>query len=111
MDYPDYFRISLHRIKEQEHLSLTQLSQKVQIPRSTMQSVMKGGQTSLDTACRISRALGVPLSFLTGDTQLFEQTAPACGMLCLPDLCRSLSKEDQIRFCAAIITLLEIFQK
>ena len=111
MEHPDHFRINLERIKNQEHLSLTQFARKVRIPSSTMQFVMKGGQTSLDTACRISSALGMPLSLLAGDTLLAEQAGVAYKMSLLLDLSCNLPEEQQTQLCIAINSILEILRK
>ena len=65
MNSPINFRSNLRLLKKWRKLSLTKFSEEAHIPRSTMQSILEGGQTSLDTACRISHCLQIPLSLLT----------------------------------------------
>ena len=65
MNNPDNFGANLRLLKEERNLSLTEFSKELQIPRTTLQAVLENGQTSLDTACRISDALKIPLSALT----------------------------------------------
>ena len=68
MNNPSNFSFNLRTIQKESNLSLAQFSQKLRIPKATMQSVMKEGNTSLDTACKISNALEMPLSALTSST-------------------------------------------
>ena len=73
MNNPSNFCSNLRTIKKESRLSLTQFSQKLDIPRSTMQAVLEDGQTTLDTACRISNALKLPLSTLTSEILMEDQ--------------------------------------
>lgn len=57
MNHPNHFRNNLQVLKEERGLSLTRFSQILDMSRSTLQSVMCDGQTTLDTACRIANAL------------------------------------------------------
>ena len=63
MNNPNHFRENLQVIKEESGLSLTKFSERLEMPRSTIQSVMDDGHTSLDTACRIANALQLRFPF------------------------------------------------
>lgn len=73
MNHTSNFCSNLRIIKKESKLSLTKFSERLQIPRTTMQSVLNDGQTTLDTACRISNALQLPLSTLTSGLLNQEQ--------------------------------------
>ena len=66
MNHPSHFRTNLQTLKEVSQLSITQFSEALNLPKSTVQSIMDNGHTTLDTACRIANALQIPLSTLTG---------------------------------------------
>ncbi len=64
MSSPIIFRDSLIRIKKERNLSLTNFSKETCVARSTLQAILRDGNTTLDTACRISNSLNMPLSSL-----------------------------------------------
>lgn len=95
------FGENLNALKESRQLSLTEFSAELHIPRTTLQAVLNGGQTTLDTACRIADASHIPLSVLT------NQTASAkcldvlqCWLTCV-DWYSSLSEDRLLRDSAA----------
>ena len=66
MNHPNNFRNNLLVLKDESGLSLSKFSEKLDLSKSTIQSVMNEGHTTLDTACRIANALQLPLGTLTG---------------------------------------------
>ncbi len=73
MHNPSNFALNLKKL--QGGLSLAEFSRELSIPKSTLQSILKGGNTTLDTALRISNSIETPLDILTGTTftpQQFE---------------------------------------
>lgn len=61
----------LHRNK-----TLTEFSEELMIPKSTLQSLLKDGNTTLDTLIRIQTALGVSLDELVyGEEWVFRKIA------------------------------------
>ena len=60
MNDPNNFGTNLNVLRQERQMTMTEFSNHLQIPKSTLQSVMYNGQTSLDTACRISDALNIP---------------------------------------------------
>ncbi len=81
MSKPDIFGANLRALKEERKLSLTEFSNALDIPRTTLQSVLETGQTTLDTACRISEALKIPLSVLTDERFPMENVPVLHGFL------------------------------
>ena len=67
MNDPGNFAQRLKAIRQERCLSLTRFAEVLQVPRSTLQSILQCGQTSLDTACRVSNMLKIPLSALVDD--------------------------------------------
>ena len=61
MNDPIHFKNNLRQVKEARRLTLTDLSNVLDMSRNTLQSVITDGNTSLYTACRIANALQVPL--------------------------------------------------
>ena len=59
------FAENLKNLRVALNLSYTEFSQALDIPKTTLQSIMEGGQTSLHTAMHISDKLDVPLDTLT----------------------------------------------
>lgn len=111
MNDPNNFSKNLMLMKQRSNLSWTKFSQLAQVPRSTMQSVMKDGQTTLDTACRISNSLGLPLSTLTEEPLSPEDADLLHRTFMLLDSYQGLSPEKQEQFQLAANILMEVFRK
>lgn len=62
MNEPDDFPGGLRAIHQERYLSLTAFTEGFQVSGFALQSVLRCGQTSLDTACRISNTLGVMMN-------------------------------------------------
>ena len=62
---PNYFASNLNLIREFHGWSMSRFAKEVCVPKSTLQTVLATGQSSLDTALRIARHLGIPLDILT----------------------------------------------
>lgn len=75
MNHPDYFRNNLQTLKEESGLSITKFFEQLDMSRSTVQSVMGQGQTTLDAACRIANALHLPLCTMTDGALSPERAA------------------------------------
>lgn len=61
------FAQNLDNIKTRNNKSLTEFAQEIGIAKSTVQSILKDGNTTLDTAIRISTALGISLDDLLNE--------------------------------------------
>lgn len=67
------FAQNLDNIKTRNNKSLTEFAQEIGIAKSTVQSILKDGNTTLDTAIRISTALGISLDdLLSEDIEYIE---------------------------------------
>lgn len=111
MNNPRNFGSNLRFLKQGRRLSLTEFSEILQIPRSTLQAVLEDGNTSLDTACRIADALQIPLSALT-DGQLLPESADVLqGILLSIDWYSNLSPEKQKTASTGFALLLEVLQR
>lgn len=75
--------------------SLAEFAKEAGIPKSTLQSVRLNGNTTLDTAIRISEALGVPLDSLVGDDHLAEKLDIIEHLLQSIDWLRPLSSSER----------------
>ena len=111
MNNPSNFSLNLRTIQKESNLSLEKFSRQLNIPKATMQSVMKEGNTSLDTACKISNALEMPLSALTSSTFRPETARVLHRLLDVFSWYRTLSAEKQEIVQTAIRTILEVLKK
>lgn len=67
MEHCQNFAANLNAIRRSRNVSLSEFSRELGIPKSTLQSILADGNTSLHTALYIAENLGVPLSSLTGE--------------------------------------------
>ena len=72
---------NLKNMRKARGLSLAEFSKELDIPKSTLQSVLADGQTSLNTAIRISEKLRIPLDVLTSGMLSAEQVRVMDGLL------------------------------
>ncbi len=70
MDKTNNLAKNLELIRKSQNESLAEFSERIGIPRSTLQSIMAEGNTTLDTAIRISEALNVPIDTLLNDENM-----------------------------------------
>ena len=111
MNNPNHFRENLQVIKEESGLSLTKFSERLEMPRSTIQSVMDDGHTSLDTACRIANALQLPLSILTGGALPQDRADVLHDTLVVLEWYRCLPAHKQKNIQIAFSVLLDELEK
>ena len=111
MNHPSHFRNNLQLLKRQSGLSMTKFSKKLELSRSTVQSVMDDGQTSLDTACRIANALQLPLGTLTGGELQSERADILHSTLVVLDWYFDLPAQTQKTVCSAFSVILHELEK
>ena len=111
MNHPSHFKNNLQALKEESGLSLTRFSQKLDMSRSTLQSIMYDGQTTLDTACRIANALQLPLSTLTGGELPPEKAEVLHSALVVMNWYCNLSAEKQKNIRNAFAVILDEVKK
>lgn len=81
------FAKNLDAIRRSQNLSLAEFAVSLNIPRSTLQDILKDGHTTLDTALRISKERKAPLSVLTGELVPQEDAGTSGG-------CRKTTGKD-----------------
>lgn len=111
MDQCQTFAANLNAIRKLRKLSLAEFSQELGIPKSTLQSILEDGNTSLYTALCISENLKIPLSSLTGD---LIPTKPLASILALMNCFgwfNDLSGKDKENITFHIRAIMEVLQK
>lgn len=110
MDKHENFRKNIRTILQAEHLSITELSQKTGVPRSTIQSVLRDGQTTLNTALRLADGLGIPISVLIDSSPDTDQLQLLHGLFSLLGWFNRLSYRDQQTILEHMRPILEVLQ-
>lgn len=111
MDQCYDFAKNLEMIRKINHASIAEFSEELDIPKSTLQDILKDGNTSLHTALHIARQLKVPLSTLTGEVIPGENLTALSALLQSFGWFDSLSREDQKVVAKHIRAIMEILQK
>lgn len=70
MNQNNYLAQNLRIYKAIQQVSLRKLAKQLNIPKSTLRSIMKDGNTTLDTALRISENLNISMDMLFQDRNL-----------------------------------------
>lgn len=99
---------ALRRVNGQ---SLAEFAKEADIPKSTLQSIRINGNTTLDTAIRISEALGIPLDSLVGDDRLAEKLDIIEHILRSVDWIRPLSSNEREEIADHFRKILEVVCK
>lgn len=102
---------NLNALRTARHLSIEEFSKELGIPKSTLQSVLKEGETSLHTAIRISVATGIPLSALLEDPISPAELKALDGYLAFLGWFSGLEPERQRMVADAISVILEALKK
>ena len=105
------FCSNLRLLKERSKLSLMKFSDRAEIPKSTMQSMLDGKPPCLDTACKVSNSFQIPLSLLTGGELQLETADMMHNALMMLEIYRDLSADKQKRAQKIVRELLELFEK
>ena len=95
LDKQETFAKNLEAIREINGQSIAEFAKAAHIPKSTLQSIRLNGHTTLDTAIRISDALGLPLDSLVGDDHMTEKVDLMQHILKSIDWFQTLSAADQ----------------
>lgn len=109
MDPCSHFARNLEAILRNRKQSAIEFSKGLGIPKSTMQSIMRNGQTSLDTALYIAQSVKVPLSALTGEVKWKEGADPLQAVLSFFDWFNGLgmSQDKAAKHISAILDLIQ----
>ncbi len=105
------FAKNLEMIRKINRASIAEFSEELDVPKSTLQDILKDGNTSLHTALHIARKLNVLLSTLTGEVIPRENLTVLSALLRSFEWFDSLSGEDQKEVADHIRAIMEILQK
>lgn len=105
------FRENLNALRVARHLSMEDFSRELEIPKSTLQKVLKNGETSLYTASQISNAAGIPLSILLENPISVDEFKTINGFFVLLDWFAELDPMEQHIAAKAILDILEVLMK
>ena len=111
MNQCGHFAKNLEAIRKIKNANLTEFSEELDIPKSTLQDILKDGNTSLHTALHIAKHLDVPLSTLTGETAPAENPDSLTVLLRYFEWFSLLPREDQKAVTAHIRAIMEVLQK
>ena len=90
---------------------MAEFAEETHVPKSTLQSVLKEGQTTLDTAYRIAWNLDIPLDTLLRTVLSPQNMKTAHNLLYLLDWYTRLTSDDQQKASQCIQTLLSLIQR
>lgn len=111
MRSPELFAKNLEAIREINGQSIAEFAEEAGVPKSTLQSVRISGNTTLDTAIRISNGLDLPLDSLTGDGSLAEKIDIIRYVLQSIDWFQDLSTGEQNEVILHFQKILEVIRK
>lgn len=111
MDQCGHFAKSLEAIRKINNTNLAEFSEELDIPKSTLQDILKDGNTSLHTALHIAGRLNMPLSALTGEMVPTENLDVLSALLKCFEWYALLSAEDQRAVTPHIRAIMEFLQK
>ncbi len=111
MDQCCDFVKNLEMIRKINHASIAELSEELDVPKSTLQDIRKDGNTSLHTALHIAKQLNIPLSTLTGEVIPRENLTALSALLQSFGWFNFLTEEDQKVVVDHIRAIMEILQK
>lgn len=71
-DY-NYLAQNLRKYKAVRNLTMKELSEELDVPKATIRHIMNEGNTTLHTAIRISRNIGISLDMLVSDKRFSDK--------------------------------------
>ena len=111
MNKQSNFAANLKNIQVASGVSLEGFAQRLGIPKSTLQYVLIEGQTSLDTAIRISDSLSLTLDALLNEAFTPQKLTLMSNSLAALDWFYRLSAENQRMFSEHLSALLRIIEE
>lgn len=105
------FGKNLDEIREINGQTIGEFAKMADIPKSTLQSIRHNGNTTIDTAVRISDALGLSLDSLVRDTHMPQQIDIVQHVLKSVNWFQTVSKPDQEELLRCFRKILEVLCK
>lgn len=103
--------VNLRNMRESRGLSLAEFSKELDLPKTTLQSILDHGQTTLYTALHISQRLDIPLDTLTNGVLSQQQFRRLDGFLSDLKWFDGLSKEKQLKIYHHVLSLILLMQE
>ena len=110
MDKHQNFAKNLAAIRNAREESLVEFSKELGVPKSTLQAILGDGNTTLNTALRISERLNIPLDDLVNDETLSHKFDVFHNLLNSLSWYSSLSKEQRERVQYHLYQILEVIK-
>lgn len=105
------FAENLRNLRTALNLSYAEFSQELDVPKTTLQSIMEDGQTTLHTAMHISGKLDIPLDTLTNGRLSPQQIRRLDGFMSHLGWYDRLPEEKQKAVRHHIFSLLQLMQE
>ena len=102
---------SLRNLQKARRLSLAEFSRELDIPKSTLQAILTDGQTSLNTAMRISEKLSIPIDVLTNGVLSAGQIRILDELMLKLEWYDRLSKEKKKEAAEHVYALIQLIQE
>ena len=111
MNKVENFAKNLESIRKSRKKSLTEFAREIGIPKSTLQSILKDGNTTLDTASRVADSLHISLDNLISKEESFDDIRFCESVKEIIAIFDGLDYEQQTTLEYYIIKILEIISK
>ena len=111
MDKHQNVASNLNMIRKAMGMSMSEFSKELGVPKSTIQSILEGGQMTLYTALLISERLKVPIDILTGTSLTTEKLEFLAGFMASFEWFSSLNEDGQKVVANCIKTTMEVIVK
>lgn len=73
MNETNHLAQNLRKYKDLRNLTMKELSEELDVPTATLRHIMNDGNTTLHTAIRISRNIGIGLDMLVSDNSFSDK--------------------------------------
>lgn len=104
------FAKNLEAIRSLKNVTISEFSEELDLPKSTLQDVLRNGNASLHTALHIAGQLNVPLSALTGEAASSDNLDGLSALLNFFGWFSSLPDETRRQVGAHIRAILDALQ-
>jgi len=110
-DWQSRFSRNLENIRIKRGKSITEFSQELSIPKSTMQPILKTGNTTLNTAVNIASSLNISLDELVNGEGASEQMRFLRTVSEMLERFNHLNAEEQEKLKYHIMEIFDIIRK
>lgn len=111
LDKTRIFAKNLNALRKSHGWSVGDMAAHARIPKSTMQTALTSGRTTLDTAIRIADGLGLSLDSLISDGQLTQKISTTQYLLQAVEWLWALPGGEQEEVVQHVQRILELIKK